>query len=135
MLHEQPGQERHAEGLDQPVDEQRHHQPLGLSGDAAKRAEIHLQHHRVDHQPDQHGDRDVDLGPWPNSILLSAEVRPGARLAQIDAGDHAEEDPERQVALEKARRFGQRWRVQQRRRQLLWPSRSCGQHRPDRLRP
>jgi len=30
MLHEQPRQQRHAERLDQPVDEQRHREALGL---------------------------------------------------------------------------------------------------------
>ena len=61
MLHEQPRQEGHAERLDQPVDEQRHCQPLGFARDAAERGEVHLEHHRINHQPDEHGDGDVHL--------------------------------------------------------------------------
>jgi len=61
MLHEQPGQQGHAEWLDQPVDKQRHREAPGFARDAAQRGEIHLEHHRINHQPDEHGDGDVDV--------------------------------------------------------------------------
>ena len=35
--------------------------PFGFARDAAERAEIHLEHHRINHQPEQHGDGDVHL--------------------------------------------------------------------------
>ena len=35
--------------------------PLGLRAMPPMRAEIHLEHHRIDHQPEQHADGHVDL--------------------------------------------------------------------------
>ena len=58
---EQPAEQRHRERLHQPVHEERDEEARWAAADAPDRREVDLQHHRVDHQPDQHGDRDVDL--------------------------------------------------------------------------
>ena len=60
-------------------------------------AEVDLQQHRHDHQPDQHRDRQIDLRD-----RRVAEHMEHARhdLPQDDADDDAERDPERQEALE-----------------------------------
>ena len=63
-----------------------------------ERGEVDLQQHRHDHQPDQHRDRQIDL-----RHRRRAERMEHARhsLAERDADDDAERDPERQVALER----------------------------------
>ena len=52
---------RHRERLDQPVDEEGHEEAARPAADAPDRPEVDLEHHRVDHQPDEDGDRDVDV--------------------------------------------------------------------------
>jgi len=66
-----------------------------------QRAEIDLEQHRYDHQPDQHGDRDVDLG---DRHAAEHVKRRGQQAAEHDADDDAERHPQRQVALERAKR-------------------------------
>jgi len=61
VLHEQPAQKRHAERLDEPVDEQGDEQSPGLFGDAAEGGKIHLEHHGINHKPDEHRDGRVDV--------------------------------------------------------------------------
>ena len=63
VLEEDPAQERHRERLDEPVHEERDEKAAGLPADSEEAREVDLQHHRIDHQPDEHGDRDVDLAP------------------------------------------------------------------------
>jgi hypothetical protein len=58
----EPAEQRHAEGLDQPVDADRHGNAAPLLGHLVQGTKIDLQQHRHDHQPDQHRDRDIDLG-------------------------------------------------------------------------
>ena len=98
---EQPGERRHRERLDEPVDEQRHEQAARPAADVADGAEVDLHHHRRDHQPDQHRDRDIDLA-------ARAELEPAQgvhehrrrRCPSSRPGHHAQRDPQRQVALE-----------------------------------
>ena len=63
-----------------------------------ERAEVDLQQHRNDHQPDQRGDRQIHLGD-----LGCADDVEDARhkLTECDADDDAEEDPDGQVAFER----------------------------------
>ncbi len=63
VLEEHPAEEGHRERLDDPVDEERDEQSARPPADSEQAAEVDLQHHRVDHQPDQDRDRDVDLAP------------------------------------------------------------------------
>jgi hypothetical protein len=63
MLKKKPSEKCHRERLDDPVDEKRDHQSLGSLADVQDRGEVDLEHHRVDHQPDQYCDRNVDMTP------------------------------------------------------------------------
>ena len=95
---EQPAQQRHRERLDGPVDEQRHADPAPVLPDPAERGEVDLHQHRDDHEPDQHGHRQVDLG----DLRRSDRVEHGRqRVTERDAHDDAEPDPEGQVTLER----------------------------------
>ena len=106
MLHEQPGQKGHAERFDQPVDEQRHRQAFGLARNAAQRGEIHLEHHRINHQPDEHGDGNVHLRALAELKLAQRGGECRREFAEQDAGDHAQENPDGQVTLEERQAFG-----------------------------
>ena len=75
--------------------------PRQCSATWPQRAEVDLQQHRHDHQPDQHRHRQVDLG---HVIAAERLERRRQQLAEDDAGDDAERDPERQIALEGAER-------------------------------
>ena len=61
VLEEEPAEEGHRERLHQPVHDEGDDEARGPPADAADRREVDLEHHRVDHQPDEDGDRDVDL--------------------------------------------------------------------------
>ncbi len=56
----QPKQ-RHRERLDQPVDAHRRGYAAPVAFDLTECGKIDLQQHGYDHQPDQHGNRQVDL--------------------------------------------------------------------------
>ena len=60
-------------------------------------AEIHLEQHRYDHDPDQQADRQIDLGHLDPAD--SAE-QARSQLAKGDAGEDAERDPEAEITLE-----------------------------------
>ena len=64
---------------------------------SAQRARIDLQQHRHDHQPHQDGDRQVHLR---DRRVADRMEHAGHGLAERDAGDDAERDPEREVTLE-----------------------------------
>ena len=63
----------------------------------SERGEVDFQQHRHDHQPDQHGDRQIDF-----RHCRSAERMEHARhgLPEANADDNAERDLERQESLE-----------------------------------
>ncbi|CAN0617276.1 protein of unknown function [Burkholderia multivorans] len=98
---EQPGQERHRERFDEPVDEQRHADAAKVLPDLMQRAEVHLHEHRDDHHPDEQADRQIDLCDFHPADRVEHARR---HLAGGNAGDDAEKDPCRQVALEEAHR-------------------------------
>jgi hypothetical protein len=83
---EHPAEQSHAERLQEPVDADRDGDAAPSLGDPMQRAEIDLDQHRHDHQPDQHRDRDVDLGH-----RHAAERLKGRRdePAEHDAGQDA----------------------------------------------
>ncbi|MNT54224.1 hypothetical protein D3C72_1913660 [compost metagenome] len=97
-MEEQHPQARHGERLDQPVDRQGDDQPLGPLMNALEAGEIHRHHHRVDHQPDQHRDYEVDRAVFITGHGLEQSWK---QAAQANAGNDTERDPDRQVALEK----------------------------------
>jgi hypothetical protein len=58
-----------------------------------QRGEVDLQQHRDDHQPDQQGDRQVDLGDFHAAPM--AWNRAGKELAERDADDDAHKATQR----------------------------------------
>jgi hypothetical protein len=102
MADEHPAQQRHREGLHQPVYEQRHADAFDmLIRTSLHRAEIHLDQHRDDHHPDQQADRQIDARHFdPPRAWKGA----GNHWPSSDAGDDAEENPEREPAFEHAHR-------------------------------
>ena len=77
----EPRQERHRERLDQPVHAERDQQTRRLAPDIRDRREVHLHHHRRDHQPDQDRDRNVDLAPVRELQPAQALDRAGQELS------------------------------------------------------
>ena len=76
-----------------------------LASDAPDRGEVDPQHHRVDHEPDQHGDREVHVADLEPAQPLHQS---GAEPPDGDARDDAEHHPDRQIALEDAEAFRRR---------------------------
>jgi hypothetical protein len=96
---EQPAEERHRERLDRPIDEQRHADAAPVLLHLVQCADVDLQQHRDDHQPDQHRHRQVDLGHLHASDRLERGREP---VAEGNTGNDAERHPDRQVPLEHA---------------------------------
>ena len=91
-------------GFTSQFDDQRHHRCLWAFGNATNGGKIYLEHHWIDHQPQQNSNRHVHCEPLPNpacSVLRSA----GQQFSERHAHHHADEHPHSQVAL-KARRLG-----------------------------
>jgi hypothetical protein len=101
LADEDPAQQRHREGLHQPVHEQRHADAFDMLADFVQRAEIHLDQHRDDHHPDQQSDRQIDARHFELAQHLERHRQP---LAEGDADHDAEENPEREPAFEHAHR-------------------------------
>ena len=86
----------HRERLDEPVGNPGHKEPFGRLADGLDALEVDLHHHRVDHEPDQDGNRDGD------AVDLQCREKGrygGQEMADGDANDHAEQHPDGQVAL------------------------------------
>jgi hypothetical protein len=62
VLHENQGQQCHAERLDQPIHEEGHKQAFWFPSDTCYCAEVHFEHHGINHQPQQDANGDVHLG-------------------------------------------------------------------------
>ena len=99
---ESPCQQRHREGFHHPIDEQRHEQPGRTPPDVFHRGEIDLHHHRRDHEPDENGNRGVDLTAVDELDTAQASDGTGQELSQTDARGHAERHPYRQITLKRA---------------------------------
>ena len=101
VTNEQPAQKRHRERFDQPVDEQGDANPANVLAHFVQRAEIHLDQHRDDHHPDQQTDRQIDLG----DLHATNSLKDGwEKLAQGNANDDAQENPDAQIALKNTHR-------------------------------
>ena len=70
---------------------------LDVVAHLTERPEIHFHEHRNDHHPDQDADRQVHLG---NREATDCLKNTGQELAERDADDDAQEDPNGQVAFE-----------------------------------
>ena len=69
----------HRERLHEPVDDDRERQSLRSVSDMAKRREVDVHHHRVDHHPDQHRDDEIhrcDLEAGEPGRIVRAGARP-----------------------------------------------------------
>ena len=99
MPDEDPGKERHAEGLHQPVHEQRDADATDVAANPVQRGEVHLHQHRDDHHPDEQPDGHVDPRDLHATDALE-HVR--ERLAGRDADDDAHTHPDAQIPLERA---------------------------------
>ena len=95
VLEEDPAEERHREGLDQPVHEERDQDAARAAAHAQDAGQVDAQHHRVDHQPEQHRNRRVDLAALAELDAAERVRDSREELAQPDARDHAERHPER----------------------------------------
>src|SRR5664280_2866662 len=98
-LEEPDGQQEHRERLDGPVDDQRDQQTFGVLADAQDAAEVDLQHHGINHEPDEDGywQRDAVDSQFVESVYHSRQ-----ETAKDDAGDHASRYPQTQVFLKDA---------------------------------
>ena len=94
---EKPGQQRHREGLDRPVDEEGDANALPVRPHLMQGAEVDLHQHGDDHHPDEQPDGDVNLGDLQPPKKLEGRRNP---LAEPDAGQDTERHPESQPTLE-----------------------------------
>ena len=97
MRDEDPGQQRHRERLDQPVDADRRGNAAPVLTHLAQGREVDLEQHRHDHKPDEHRDRQIDLrhGRVADDMKDARQ-----QLAERDADDDAERHPEGEEAFE-----------------------------------
>ena len=68
-----------------------------MTANLSDRSEVHLQQHGNDHQPDEHGDRQVDVS---NLGASDGMKDAGQQMAERHADDDAERDPQGQGAFE-----------------------------------
>jgi hypothetical protein len=61
MAEEQHAEQCHRERLDQPIDDERQREALRAAADVADREPVDLDHHRIDHHPDERGDDEIDV--------------------------------------------------------------------------
>src|SRR6202043_2224709 len=85
------------EWLYRPVDEQRDADAAPVLAHLAQRAEVDLQKHRDDHQPDQPGHRQIDPSDFR---ARDGREQPGQEMPERDARDDAQGHPEREIAFE-----------------------------------
>ncbi len=79
---------------------------LGAAAHVAQAVGFDLEHHRVDHQPDQGSDDQVDSGHF--EVRNSLE-HTGNDQSEADAGDDREGHPNGEEAFEAAQSTGASW--------------------------
>jgi len=92
----------HAEGLDQPVHHKREHQTLRLLPYILHRVPVDLDHHRIDHHPDEDGDDQVDLRYFKRRHCLE---NTGQHKSQTHPDGNAQRHPDRQIPLKQTHRY------------------------------
>jgi hypothetical protein len=97
MTDENPPEQRHREGLHQPIDEERHPDALYVAADLSQCAEVDFHQHRNDHDPDEKPNGKVYLSDRQTADELEDAWQ---RTAECYAHDDAEKYPNRQIALE-----------------------------------
>ena len=84
-------------------DEKGHEQSPWPLPDANQAREVDLQHHRIDHHPDQERDREVDPASLAELETTESVGRSGEDFPEQNAREHADRNPDRQVAFDMAR--------------------------------
>ena len=65
----------HREGLDEPIHHEGQGEPLGFAPHIREALRLDPDHHRVDHQPDEHGHDEVDARPFESRDRLEEAWR------------------------------------------------------------
>src|SRR5665811_352909 len=93
----EPAQKRHRERLHSPVDEECDPDAPPMLLDPGQSSEINFHEHRDDHQPDEPGYRQVDLGDLgrPDDVEYG-----GKELPKRDSCNDAKTDPNSEIAFE-----------------------------------
>jgi hypothetical protein len=91
MVEEQHTKGGHREGFYQPVDHKGDDQAPWPLAHPAKSAEIHRDHHRIDHRPYQKGHQQVDRGIFERGQKTE---HPRQQICQHDPRNDAEEHPD-----------------------------------------
>ena len=97
MRDEDPGQQRHRERLDEPIDADGGGDAAPVLTDLAQGGEIDLEQHRHNHEPHQHRDRQIDLR---HRRITDDAKDTRQQLAERDADDDAERHPKGEEAFE-----------------------------------
>lgn len=87
------------------VSKQGNQQAFWSAGDAANRAEVHFQHHGVDHQPQQNSNGHVHLGTLTEFQFAEPGGEVGEEFAEGDPDDQAQQHPDGQITLEEIEAF------------------------------
>ena len=98
-LEEEHPEPRHGEGLDQPVHHQGQRQALRASAHLAHATPVDLDHHRVDHDPDEHGYHQVDVRHFQCRHGLE---QAGDGEPEGDPGPDAQGHPQGEEAFEQS---------------------------------
>ena len=101
VLEEQNTQRCHGEGFDQPVDHQREHQALRLFAHVLDRMPVDLDHHRINHDPDEYGHHQVHLCDFHRGHGLEDA---GHDQPETNTSQNAQPDPDGQVTLKNTHR-------------------------------
>ena len=99
---ENPAQQRHRKGFDRPVNEQGHADAAPVAANLFQRREIDPHQHGNDHQPDEQGDRQIHFCDFKRGDGVE-KLR--EEMAEYDARDNAERDPDGKIAFEKRHLF------------------------------
>ena len=91
---EEGGNEVHGEGLDEPIHHQSDDEALGLLARILDAGEVDLEHHGIDHEPDEQGYGDRNLGVFE---LTEERGHAGQEVAYGHAEGDAQGDPHGKV--------------------------------------
>ena len=92
MIDEQPPQQRHGKRFYQPVYTHRRGNAAPMAANLPDGRQVNFQQHRYDHEPDEDGDRQIDMCQCCRSKRVEQAWND---LAQPNSRDDAERDPER----------------------------------------
>ena len=101
--YENPPEQRHREWLDEPVDPNRRHDPTPVVAHLAECRQVDLEQHRHDHQPHQHGNRQID---FRHGCCAKRVEHIRQDLPQRNPDDDTKRNPKGQIALENSHRGG-----------------------------